>query len=312
MNKSERILVTAHRGMIGSAILRRLNQAGFTNLVTDSGLDLTDQKAVANFIGAERPAYIFLAVAKIGGIMANSKFPAEFIYENMQSQANVIHSAWKSGVKKLIFLASSCIYPKASTQPMKEEYLLTGKVEPTSEAYAIAKIAGITMCRSYNIQYGTNFISVIPGDLYGPGDDFNPETAHVLPSLLGKMHDAKVQHKPDVVLWGTGSPRREALYIDDLADACLFLMEKYDGSEPINIGSGQDFSIMEMATAIKEVTGFGGNVAFDKSKPDGAPRKLLDTTKMQRLGWSPKIGLMDGIRLTYEWYKESIEKRSKL
>ena len=308
MERNEKIFIAGHEGMIGSAILCRLKAGGFSKLVTRaaSELDLTDQKSVLDFFMAERPDYVFLAVTKLGGILANSRYPAEFIYDNLQSETNVIHSAWKSGVKKLLFLASSCIYPKGCPQPMKEEYLMTGKLEPTSEPYAIAKIAGVKMCQSYNRQYGTNYISVVPGDLYGPNDDFNPETGHVLPALITKMHEAKVGNKPEVIVWGTGSPRRECLYVDDLADACIFLMNQYDESEMVNIGSGEDLSIKELAWLIKELVGFRGKIVFDESKPDGAPRKLLDNSKMRKLGWSPQTGLKEGIRQTYEWYKNNV------
>jgi len=308
MNKRAKIFVTNPEEMIGSAILRRLKKAGFNRLVakSPSELDLTDQKVVFEFFMDEKPDYVFLTSAKIGGILANSRFPAEFIYLNLQCEMNVIHSAWKAGVKKLLFLASSCIYPKDSPQPMKEEYLLTGKLEPTSEPYAVAKIAGIRMCQAYNAQYGANFISVVPGDLYGPGDDFDPETAHVLPSLIARMHNAKISQQPEVVVWGTGSPRREAFHIDDLADACLFLMDNYSSSEMINTGTGGDVSIKELARLIKNVVGFKGKVVFDKSKPDGAPRKLLDVTRIKNLGWSPNTSLEKGIRQTYEWYKANL------
>ena len=308
MNKRAKIFVTNPEEMIGSAILRRLKKAGFNRLVAKnpSELDLTDQKVAFDFFMDEKLDYVFLTSAKIGGILANSRFPAEFIYLNLQCEMNVIHSAWKAGVRKLLFLASSCVYPKDSPQPMKEEYLLTGKLEPTSEPYAIAKIAGIRMCQAYNAQYGTNFISVVPGDLYGPGDDFDPETAHVLPSLIAKMHNAKTSHQPEVMAWGTGSPRREAFHVDDLADACLFLMDSYSDSEMINAGTGGDVSIKELARLIKDVVGFKGRVVFDESKPDGAPRKLLDVTRIKNLGWSPNIGLEEGIRRTYEWYKADL------
>lgn len=309
MERNSKIFVAGHEAMIGTALLRRLKGDGFTNLLigTNSELDLTDQKMVLDLFMKERPDYAFLASAKIGGILANSKYPADFIYTNLQSQTNVIYSAWKSGVKKLLFLASSCIYPKDCPQPMKEEYLMTGKVEPTSEPYALAKIAGIKMCQSYNAQYGTDFVSVVPADLYGPGDDFDPETGHVLPALIKKMHDAKIRGEPAVVVWGTGSPKRESLHVDDLADACLFLMSRYDDSEMINVGSGRDLPVRELAQLIKEVVGFKGDIIFDQTKPDGAPRKLLDTTKIRNLGWWPKIGLDKGIRHTYQWY-ETLQK----
>ena len=293
--------------MIGSAILRRLKKDGFNNLVTRTSaeLDLLNQQDVNEFCVSENPAYVFLTSVRVGGILANSQYPAEFIYENLMSEANVIHAAWKSGVKKLLFLGSSCIYPNDCPQPMKEEHLLTGKLEPTSEPYAIAKIAGIRMCQSYSRQYRTMFISAVPADAYGPGDDFNPETGHVLAALMSKLHRAKIQNEPSVVVWGSGTPRREALYIDDLADACIFLMNNYDDPEMINIGSGADISIGELAQSIRAVTGFKGSLVLDKSKPDGMPRKLLDTTKLSKMGWSPKTSLDTGLEQTYQWYREN-------
>jgi len=309
MQKDEKVFVAGHEGMIGSAILRRLEEGGFSSVITGSPaeLDLTDQGMVAEFFMAEKPDYVFLASAKVGGILANSRYPAEFIYTNLVSQTNVINSAWKSGVKKLLFLGSSCSYPKDCPQPMKEDYLLSGKLEPTSEPYAIAKIAGIRMCQSYNRQYGTEYISAIPADVYGSDDDFNPETGHVLPALISKMHHAKINNEVEVAIWGTGSPRREALHVDDLADACIFLMNNYDESELINIGSGEDISVREMAQVVKDATGFKGNIIFDESKPDGMLRKLLDVSRMKKLGWSPKISLKEGIRQTYQWYENHLD-----
>jgi len=306
MEKGEKIFIAGHEGMIGSAILRRLREDSFTNLVirTSSELDLADQKMVSDFFMDEKPGYVFLATTKMGGILANSKYPAEFIHSNLQTQSNIIHSAWKSGVKKLLFLGSSCIYPRECPQPMKEEYLLSGKLEPTSEPYAIAKIAGIRMCQSYNSEYGTDYISVVPADLYGPNDDFDPETGHVLPSLITKIHRAKIGNGHEAVVWGTGSPRRECLHVDDLVDACVFLMNHYDESEMINAGYGEDLSIKDLALLVKDVVGFDGDIIFDESKPDGAQRKLLDSSKIRRAGWTPKISLEKGIRQTYEWYKE--------
>ena len=308
MEKDEKIFVAGQEAMIGLAILHRLKADGFTKLVpgSSSELDLTNQKMVLEFFMEEKPDYVFLAAAKMGGILANSKYPAQFIFSNIQSQTNIIHSAWKSGVKNLLFLGSSCIYPKECPQPMKEEYLLTGKLESTSEPYAIAKIAGIKMCQSYNLQYGTDYISVVPADLYGPHDDFDSETSHVLPALIRKMHEAKTYNEPEVVVWGTGSPRRESLHVDDLADACILLMDKYDESEMINVGSGEDLSIKELALLIRNVIGFKGEVVFDESKPDGAPRKLLDIGKIRKLGWSPKISLEKGVRQTYQWYENYV------
>jgi len=308
MEKGGKVFIAGHQDMVGSAILRRLKEDGFTNLLTrtSSELDLTAQKMVFDFFMDEKPDYVFLAAAKVGGILANSKYPAEFIYNNIQIQNNVIHSAWKSGVKKLLFLGSSCIYPKGCPQPMKEEYILSGKLEPTSEPYAIAKIAGIKMCQSYNFQYGTNFICVIPANLYGPNDDFDPETSHVLSALIRKIHEAKISNQEKVIVWGTGAPRREFLHVDDLADACVFLMNNYHGSEITNVGFGEELTIKELALLITDLVGFKGQIVFDKSKPDGAPRKLLDSSKIRKLGWSPRIGLEEGIRQTYQWYAQYI------
>jgi GDP-L-fucose synthase len=306
MEKDAKIFVAAHEAMVGAALADRLAAAGFANLLTRtaSQLDLTDQHRVAEYFHDVRPAYVFLPSVKVGGIMANAACPADFIYENLQAQTNVIHAAWQSGVKKLLFLGSSCIYPKDCPQPMKEEYLLSGKLEPTSEPYAIAKIAGIRMCQAYNRQYGTEFLAAVPADVYGPHDDFDPETGHVLAALLGKIHRAKAQNQPRVAVWGTGSPRREALYVDDLAEACIFLMDHYDDSRLINIGSGQDVSIKDLAVTIRDTVGFRGEIAFDTSKPDGMPRKLLDNRNIEKLGWSPKTGLDDGLRRTYRWYQQ--------
>ena len=306
IEKNEKIFIAGHEGMIGSAILRRLKKDGFENIITSYLMDLTDQKSVSDFFMNEEPGYVFLASSKVGGILANSKYPAEFIYSNLQTQTNVIHSAWKSGVKKLLFLGSSCIYPKECPQPMKEEYLMSAKLEPTSEPYAVAKIAGIKMCQSYNRQYGVDFIAAVPADVYGPDDDFDPETSHVLPALIRKIYEARSSNKRQVVVWGTGSPRRECLHVDDLTDACVFLMGNYDEPEMINIGSGEDLSIKEMALLIRDVSGFKGEITFDKSKPDGALRKLLDVSKIKKLGWSPKIDPNEGIRQTYQWYKNYI------
>jgi GDP-L-fucose synthase len=292
-----------------------------TNLVlrTSSELDLRDQRAVACFFKEEQPEYVFLAAAKVGGIVANSSFPAEFIYDNLMIQSNVIHQAWLNGVKKLLFLGSTCIYPKLAPQPIKEEYLLTGPLEPTNDAYAVAKIAGITMCRSYNRQYGTNFISAMPSNLYGPNDNFDLETSHVLPALLRKFHDAKLADADRVVVWGTGTPLREFVHVDDVADACVFLMTRPDEvtaslldphTSPgfVNIGSGEEISIKELALLIKEIVGFSGDVVFDSSKPDGTPRKLSDLSRLHGLGWCHRLTLREGICATYDWY---LSERSK-
>lgn len=311
MEKDAKILVTGHEALAGAALLRRLNEDGFSNLVirTSAELDLANQKRAFAFFMDEKPDYVFLTGAKAGGIMANSQYPAEFIYDNIQCQTNVIHSAWKCGVKKLLFFASSCVYPRDCPQPMKEEYLMSGKLEPTSEPYAIAKIAGIRMCQSYNAQYGTSYISVVPADLYGPNDDFDPATSHVLPALIRKMYQAKVRNEASVVVWGTGAPRRECLYVDDLADAGIFLMNNYNESAMINVGSGDDLSIKKLALLIRDVIGFKGAVVFDESKPDGAPRKLLDISKIKKLGWSPQTNLEKGIRQTYQWYRSQLKSK---
>jgi GDP-L-fucose synthase len=314
MHKSSGIYVAGHRGLVGSAIVRRLQSEGYTDIITrtHSELDLAGQVEVEEFFKKERPEYVFLAAAKVGGIIANNTYPAEFIYTNLMIQTCILHAAYLSGVEKLIFLGSSCIYPKFALQPMKEEYLLTGELEPTNEPYAVAKIAGIKMCQAYNRQYGTNFISVMPTNLYGPNDNFDLETSHVLPAMIRKFHEAgpgPIEPKPlPVVLWGTGSPRREFLHVDDLADACLFLMKNYDinpGIDPglINIGTGKDITIKELAEMIKETTGFKGNITWDTTRPDGTPQKLLDVTKLKSLGWEPKITLKQGIKQTYDWYR---------
>ena len=309
MERDARIFVTNHEGMIGSAILNHLAEDGFTGLITrtPSELDLTDCAKVDDFFTDEKPDYVFLTTTKAGGIIATIKYPAEFIHDNLRGQCNVIHAAWKCGVKKLLFLGSSCIYPRECAQPMKEEYILSGKLERTCEAYSIAKIAGIKMCQSYNSQYGTDFISAVPGDNYGPNDDFNPETAHVLPALMSKFHKANIRNEEKVTVLGTGSPRRECLHVADLADACLFLMDSYHDSEIINIGCGQDISIRELAFLIKNIVGFKGEIAFDESKPDGAPRKVLDISRIKAIGWEPRISFEQGLRQTYAWYKEQVE-----
>lgn len=287
--------------MVGSALVRKLKQEGFKNLIfrTSSELDLTEQQAVKNFFEEERPDYVFLAAAKVGGIMANNTYRGQFLYENLMIQNNVIHQSYVYGVKKLLFLASSCIYPKMAPQPIKEEYLLTGKLEPTNEPYAIAKIAGLKMCENYNRQYGRDFISVMPTNLYGPNDNYDPETAHVLPALLGKFHEAKEQNKPSVEVWGTGAPKREFLHVDDLAEACLHLMQTYSGNVSVNIGTGEDISIKDLADLIKKTTSYSGEISWDTTKPDGTPRKLLDVALIHSLGWKHSISLKEGIRTVY-------------
>jgi GDP-L-fucose synthase len=290
--------------MVGSAILRKLRSEGYSNIVyrTSSELDLRDAHAVADYFASQSIEYVFLAAAKVGGIVANRDYPAEFIRENLLIQTNVIEAAYKHGVKKLIFLGSSCIYPKYAPQPLKEEYLLSGLLEPTNEPYAIAKIAGIVTCQSYNRQYGTNFISVMPTNLYGPYDNFDPKTSHVLPALIKKMHDAKASGQQQVEIWGTGKPYREFLHVDDLADACVHLMKQYDDDEIVNIGVGEDLTIMELANLVKDVVGYKGELVFNGDMPDGTPRKRLDITKLSSLGWHARIPLKLGIEATYQWY----------
>lgn len=302
MRKNDKIYIAGHRGMVGSAILRRLQAAGFENFALRSSaeLDLRDQVAVQQFFNAEQPAYVFLAAAKVGGILANNRYRAEFLYDNLMIEANVIHAAWQHGVKKLLFLGSSCIYPKLAPQPLKEEYLLTGLLEPTNEPYAIAKIAGIKLCDAYRGQYGCNFISVMPTNLYGPNDNYHPENSHVLPALLRKFHEAKRDGAPSVTLWGTGTPRREFLHVDDLADACYFLMEHYDEPGFVNIGTGEDLPILELAQLVKKIVGYTGTIEHDLSKPDGTPRKLMDVSKLHAKGWKAKIGLETGIKQVYQ------------
>jgi len=303
MEKESKIYVAGHRGLVGSAILHNLQEEGYNNIVirTHRELDLCNQQEVRAFFEKERPEYVFLAAAKVGGILANSTYPADFIYNNLAIQIYAIHNAYLYGVKKLLFLGSSCIYPKFAPQPMKEEYLLTGILEPTNESYAIAKISGIKMCQAYNKQYGTNFISVMPTNLYGPGDNFDLETSHVLSALIRKFHEAKLSGQP-VTVWGTGTPRREFLYVNDLAEACIFLMNCYDGEDIINIGTGLDISIKELAGFISEVIGYRGEIIFDTGKPDGMQRKLLDVTRINSLGWKAKTDLREGIEKTYKWY----------
>ena len=307
MEKASRIYVAGHRGLVGSAIVRALEASGHTKLITRTRqeLDLLDTKAVMDFFLTEKPEYVFLAAAKVGGIMANKTYPADFIRDNLTIQTNVIAAAHQSGVKKLLFLGSSCIYPKLAPQPIKEEYLLTGALEPTNDAYAIAKIAGIIMCQSYRRQHGNNFISVMPTNLYGPNDNFDLETSHVLPALIRRFHEAKESAAPNVTLWGTGTPMREFLYVDDLAAACLHLMHTYNDEEIVNIGTGEDVTIKELAETISEVVGYTGKIEWDTTKPDGTPRKLLDVSKLHSLGFKHKISLKEGIEETYAWYTEN-------
>ncbi len=308
MNRDSKIYVAGHRGLVGSALVRKLQEQGYTNLVlkTSKELDLRRQTEVETFFAYEKPEYVFLAAAKVGGILANNTYKADFIYDNIMIAANVINTSYKYGVKKLLNLGSSCIYPKFAPQPMKEEYLLTGALEPTNEPYAIAKITAIKLCRYYNEQFGTNFISVMPTNLYGPNDNFDLETSHVLPALIRKFHEAKIAGQRTVTLWGSGEPYREFLYVDDLGDACLFLMGTYDYrdvGEFVNIGTGTDIKIKDLAELVKRTVGYDGVIIHDFSKPDGTPKKLLDIAKMQSLGWKPKIELAEGIRMTYVWYK---------
>jgi GDP-L-fucose synthase len=305
MNKSHKIFVAGHRGMVGSAIVRWLESDGFNNLLMrdHSQLDLANQSAVAKFFAEERPTMVIVAAARVGGIKANDDFPVEFLLENLQIQNNVIRSAYESGVRKLLFLGSSCIYPKFAPQPIPETALLSGPLEPTNEAYAIAKIAGIKLCQAFSREYGANFISAMPTNVYGPNDNFDLETSHVLAALLRKAHEAKMRNDQKLVVWGSGKPRREFLHADDLASACLLLLEKYDSPEIINVGCGEDISIRELAELICDVVGFDGELAWDATKPDGTPRKLLDVTRLCALGWKPAIPLRDGIARTYEWFR---------
>ncbi|BAU48585.1 GDP-L-fucose synthase [Sulfurifustis variabilis] len=305
MQPASKVYVAGHRGLVGSALLRRLHAGGYENIVTrtHAELDLIGQAAVDAFFARERPEYVLLAAAKVGGILANDTYRADFIYRNLMIGANVIHAAWRHGVRKLLFLGSSCIYPKLAPQPLKEEYLLTGPLEPTNEPYAVAKIAGIKMCAAYNRQYGTDFFSVMPTNLYGPGDNYDLESSHVLPALIRKMHEAKARGDREVTIWGTGTPRREFLYSDDLADACIFLLERYGAAEIgelINIGVGEDLTIHDLARLVGDVVGFRGEIVLDSSKPDGTPRKILDVTRLHRLGWKARTNLPEGIRRAYD------------
>jgi len=304
VNKEDKIYIAGHRGLVGSAIIRNLESKGFNNIVckTSSELDLTSQADVNKFFEIEKPDYIFLAAAKVGGIHANDTYPADFIRDNLLIQTNVIDAAYKNNANKLLFLGSSCIYPKFAPQPMKEEHLLTGELEPTNEWYAIAKIAGIKMCQAYKKQHGFNAISIMPTNLYGPGDNFNLENSHVMPALIRKFHEAKINNLPVVEIWGTGSPKREFLHVDDMADASVFLMESYEGEGFVNVGVGEDVSIKELAETVKEVVAYQGDLIFDTSKPDGTPRKLLDVSKLNALGWKSHTELNKGIIATYQWF----------
>ena len=302
MEKNSKIYIAGHRGMVGSAIHRKLLAEGFNNIIVRSSaeLDLRNQQQVIDFMEAEKPDYVFLAAAKVGGIIANNTFRGEFLYDNLAIQSNLIHESYRQGVKKLLFLGSSCIYPKLAPQPLKEEYLLTGPLEPTNEPYAIAKIAGLKMCEAYRSQYGSNFITVMPTNLYGPNDNYDLNNSHVLPALLRKFHEAKQRGDVSVTLWGTGSPRREFLHADDLADACYFIMQNYDGAEPMNIGVGEDVTIKQLAEMIQGITGFKGEINWDHSKPDGTPRKLLDVSRLNKAGWKATTSLDEGIRKVYK------------
>lgn len=302
MNINDKVYVAGHRGMVGSAIVRKLQAEGFTNIIyrTSKELDLRNQKAVSDFFETEKPAYVFLAAAKVGGIQANNIYRAEFLYENLQIQNNIIHSSYQNNVTKLLFLGSSCIYPKLAPQPLKEDYLLTGLLEQTNEPYAIAKIAGIKMCESYRRQYGCNYISAMPTNLYGPNDNYDLNNSHVLPALLRKFHTAKVNNQSTVEVWGTGSPLREFLHVNDLAEACFYLMQHYNDEQLVNVGSGTEISIKDLAILVKKVVGFEGELRFDSTKPDGTPRKLMDVNKLKQLGWSYKINLEDGVRMVYD------------
>jgi len=309
LSPDSKIYIAGHRGLVGSAIVKRLAKSGYCNLLTrvHSELDLTDPRAVLDFFKKERPDYVFLAAARVGGIHANNIYPADFIRDNLFIELSIIDAACRAGTKRLLFLGSSCIYPKMAPQPLKEEYLMTGPLEPTNSAYALAKIAGIEMCRAYNRQYGMQYLPVMPTNLYGPGDNFDLETSHVLPALIRKFHEAKSDGKKTVTIWGTGTPKREFLHVDDLADACVYLMEHYDGTELINIGSGTDVTIRELAEMVGRVVGFKGELVFDSNKPDGTPRKLLDVSRLNAIGWRAKTGLEEGIRKTYQWYlKQSL------
>ena len=302
MNKTDKIYIAGHRGMVGSAIERRLRKDGFTNIITRTSkeLDLRNQQQVNDFFAAEKPDYVFMSAAKVGGILANNIYRAEFIYDNLMIELNVVHACHTAKVKKMLFLGSSCIYPKLAPQPLKEEYLLTGELEPTNEPYAIAKIAGIKLCESYRRQYGDNFISVMPTNLYGPNDNYDPENSHLFASFIRKFSLAKRNNLQEIEIWGDGSPMREFLHVDDMADACIFLMENYDGEEIFNIGTGTDVTVLELAETMKEVSGFNGTCKFDASKPNGTPRKLMDVSKLENLGWKAKISLKQGVEMVFD------------
>lgn len=314
MNLDSKIYVAGHRGLVGSAITRNLQENGYTNLVfrTSGQLDLTKRDQVDAFFEEEQPEYVFLAAAKVGGIVANNDFPADFIRDNLMIQTNVIDASHQNHIKKLLFLGSTCIYPKLAAQPMREDSLLTGELEPTNEAYAIAKIAGIKMCQAYNRQHGTNFISIMPTNLYGPNDNFDLNSSHVLPALIRKFHEAKLNNTPTVEVWGTGTPKREFLYSDDLADAAIYLMNTYNGSDLVNVGMGKDISIKELAEKIGKTVGYSGAIVFNASKPDGAPRKLVDVNRLKDLGWTAKISLDEGLEMAYTWFLENIEKNTMM
>ncbi len=307
MDKDAKVYVAGHRGLVGAAITRHLTEAGYEKIIarTHKELDLTNQQATDDFFRMERPEFVFLAAARVGGIQANNTYPADFIYHNLAMETNVIRAAHVYGVKKLLFLGSSCIYPRLAPQPIREEYLMTGPLEPTNEPYAMAKLAGISLCNSFRRQYCSNFISVMPTNLYGPGDNFDLESSHVLPALIRKVHEAKMENQPSVTVWGTGSPRREFLYVDDLAEACVFLMQHYSEQEIINIGTGRDISIAELTALVANIVDYRGAIVYDKTKPDGTPLKRLDVAKLTQLGWQAKTSLREGIQLTYSWYLQN-------
>ena len=308
MNKDSKIFIAGHRGMVGSAITRKLKNDGFNNIITRSSdqLDLRQQQATSDFFKKEQPEFVFLAAAKVGGIVANNTYRADFLYDNLLIESNIIHAAYQQQVKKLLFLGSSCIYPKLAPQPLKEEYLLTGLLEPTNEPYAIAKITGIKLCEAYRDQYGCNFISAMPTNLYGEGDNYHLQNSHVIPGMLHKFHDAKVNNAPFVELWGTGSPLREFMYVDDLAEASVFLMQNYDDKLFVNVGTGEELSIKDLANLIREVVGYEGEIRFDSTKPDGTPRKLMDSTRIHNMGWKHRVSLKDGLKKAYEFFLHSL------